>query len=87
MVRVLIAGVLALLISILIAPRLISYLRNRGYGQHIREEGPQHHFVKAGELLGDTPEHPVFKIFWPQANPDSFDAPPSLLALRTSKQR
>jgi phospho-N-acetylmuramoyl-pentapeptide-transferase len=48
LVRVLIAGVLALLISILVAPRLISYLRARAYGQHIREEGPQHHIVKAG---------------------------------------
>ena len=44
----LIAGVVALVISILIAPRLIGYLRTRAYGQHIREEGPQHHFVKAG---------------------------------------
>jgi phospho-N-acetylmuramoyl-pentapeptide-transferase len=48
LVRVLIAGVLALVISILIAPRLIGYLRTRGYGLHIREEGLQHHFVKAG---------------------------------------
>jgi phospho-N-acetylmuramoyl-pentapeptide-transferase len=45
---VLIAGVVALVISILLAPRLIGYLRTRAYGQHIREEGPQHHFVKAG---------------------------------------
>ena len=44
----LIAGVVALVISILIAPRLIGYMRTRGYGQHIREEGPKHHFVKAG---------------------------------------
>ena len=48
MSRVLIAGVLALLISILVAPRLIVYLRNRAYGLYIREEGPQHHNVKAG---------------------------------------
>jgi phospho-N-acetylmuramoyl-pentapeptide-transferase len=48
LVRVLIAGVLALLISILLAPRLIEFLRRRAYGQHIREEGPQHHIVKAG---------------------------------------
>ena len=48
MVRVLIAGVLALLISILIAPRLIAYLRKRAYGLHIREEGLDHHIVKAG---------------------------------------
>ena len=48
MVRVLIAGVLALIISILIAPRLIAYLRKRAYGLHIREEGLEHHIVKAG---------------------------------------
>ena len=48
MVRVLIAGVLALLISILVAPRLIAYLRTRAYGQHIRAEGPEHHIVKQG---------------------------------------
>ena len=48
MVRVLIAGVVALLVSILLAPRLIEFLRRRAYGQHIREEGPKHHIVKAG---------------------------------------
>ncbi len=48
MVRVLIAGVVALIISILLAPRLIRYLRTRAYGQHIREELPEHHIVKAG---------------------------------------
>jgi glutamate synthase domain-containing protein 2 len=53
----------------------------------VRSLAALHHFVRAGELLGDTPEHPVFRMFWPQASPDSFDAPPSLLALRTSKQR
>jgi len=47
-VRVLIAGVLALLISILVAPRFIRFLRRREYGQHIRQEGPSHHAVKAG---------------------------------------
>jgi phospho-N-acetylmuramoyl-pentapeptide-transferase len=47
-VRVLIAGILALLISILVAPRFIRFLRRREYGQHIRSEGPQHHAVKAG---------------------------------------
>ncbi len=48
MVRVLIAGVIALLVSILIAPRFIRFLRRREYGQHIRQEGPTHHAVKAG---------------------------------------
>jgi phospho-N-acetylmuramoyl-pentapeptide-transferase len=47
-VRVLIAGVVALLIAILIAPRLIAYMRRRAYGQHIREEGLEHHIEKAG---------------------------------------
>jgi glutamate synthase domain-containing protein 2 len=53
----------------------------------VRSLAALHHFVRAGELLGDTPEHPVFKMFWPQASADSFTVPPSLLALRTSKQR
>ena len=48
MVRVLIAGIVALIVSILVAPRLIHYLRTRAYGQHIREELPEHHNVKAG---------------------------------------
>ena len=48
MVRVLIAGVVALIVSILVAPRLIHYLRTRAYGQHIREEDLKHHIVKAG---------------------------------------
>jgi phospho-N-acetylmuramoyl-pentapeptide-transferase len=48
MVRVLIAGVLALLISIAIGPRFIRFLRDREYGQQIREEGPSHHAVKQG---------------------------------------
>jgi phospho-N-acetylmuramoyl-pentapeptide-transferase len=47
-VRVLIAGVVALIVSILLAPRLIHYLRTRAYGQHIREEGLEHHIAKAG---------------------------------------
>ena len=48
MVRVLIAGILALLISIAIGPRFIRFLREREYGQQIREEGPSHHFSKQG---------------------------------------
>jgi phospho-N-acetylmuramoyl-pentapeptide-transferase len=47
-VRVLVAGVLALVISIVLGPRFIEFLRRREYGQHIREEGPQHHSVKQG---------------------------------------
>jgi phospho-N-acetylmuramoyl-pentapeptide-transferase len=44
----LIAGVVALLISILVGPRFIAYLRRKEYGQHIREEGPEHHVSKQG---------------------------------------
>src|SRR3954453_2429269 len=48
MVRVLIAGLAALLISILAGPRFIAFLRRKEYGQTIREEGPEHHVTKQG---------------------------------------
>ena len=32
----------------LVGPRFIDFLRRNEFGQHIREEGPQHHFVKQG---------------------------------------
>ena len=48
MVRVLIAGILALIISIALGPRFIRFLREREYGQQIREEGPSHHITKQG---------------------------------------
>jgi phospho-N-acetylmuramoyl-pentapeptide-transferase len=46
--RVLIAGVVALLISILLGPKFIEFLRRNEFGQHIREEGPEHHVTKQG---------------------------------------
>jgi phospho-N-acetylmuramoyl-pentapeptide-transferase len=48
MTRVLIAGLIALIVSILVGPRFIAFLRTNEFGQHIREEGPQHHFSKQG---------------------------------------
>jgi phospho-N-acetylmuramoyl-pentapeptide-transferase len=48
MVRVLLAGLAALLVSILAGPRFIAFLRRKEYGQTIREEGPQHHVAKQG---------------------------------------
>jgi len=48
LVRVLIAGLAAMLISILVGPRFIAFLRRKEYGQTIREEGPQHHVTKQG---------------------------------------
>lgn len=51
----------------------------------VRSLAALHHFVKSGELLDGTPEHPVFKVFWAHARADTFSAPPSILSLRTSK--
>ncbi len=39
---------IALLISILAGPKFIAFLRRKELGQHIREEGPEHHFSKQG---------------------------------------
>jgi phospho-N-acetylmuramoyl-pentapeptide-transferase len=46
--EVLIGGTAALLICMFLSPRFIEALRNREFGQHIREEGPEGHHVKAG---------------------------------------
>src|SRR5215210_1725456 len=46
--EVLIAGTASLLICIFLSPKFISFLRQREFGQHIREEGPQEHHAKAG---------------------------------------
>ena len=48
MTRVLIAALVALIVSILIGPKFIDFLRRNEFGQHIREEGPQHHLGKQG---------------------------------------
>jgi phospho-N-acetylmuramoyl-pentapeptide-transferase len=46
--EVLIGGTAALLICMFLSPRFIETLQLREFGQHIREEGPQGHHVKAG---------------------------------------
>jgi phospho-N-acetylmuramoyl-pentapeptide-transferase len=46
--RVLIAGLIALIVSILVGPKFIEFLRANEFGQHIREEGPEHHSSKQG---------------------------------------
>ena len=48
MSRVLIAALVALIVSILIGPRFIDFLRSNEFGQHIREEGPEHPSTKRG---------------------------------------
>jgi phospho-N-acetylmuramoyl-pentapeptide-transferase len=46
--RVLIAGTASLLMCLFLSPRFIIFLRNREFGQNIREEGPEGHKTKAG---------------------------------------
>jgi phospho-N-acetylmuramoyl-pentapeptide-transferase len=47
-VRVLLATIVAMVISIAIGPKFIEFLRRRELGQHIREEMPAGHVVKQG---------------------------------------
>ncbi len=46
--RILIAGTASLLMCLFLSPRFIAFLREREFGQNIREEGPAGHAVKAG---------------------------------------
>jgi phospho-N-acetylmuramoyl-pentapeptide-transferase len=47
-IRVLIAAGVALLLSILVGPKFIDFLRRNEFGQQIREEMPERHFIKQG---------------------------------------
>jgi len=46
--EVLIGGTASLLICVFLSPKFIQFLREREFGQHIREDGPQEHHAKAG---------------------------------------
>jgi phospho-N-acetylmuramoyl-pentapeptide-transferase len=48
LIRVLAAAVLAMVVSLIIGPRFIAFLRRNEFGQHIREEGPEAHGAKQG---------------------------------------
>ncbi len=48
MTDLLLAGGIALLVAMVATPLLISWLRVRGIGQQIREDGPVRHLTKAG---------------------------------------
>ena len=48
MVRVFIAALIAMVVSIVIGPKFIEFLRRNELGQPIREEGPAGHVVKQG---------------------------------------
>jgi phospho-N-acetylmuramoyl-pentapeptide-transferase len=47
-IRVLAAGVIAMVLSIIVGPKFIAFLRRNEFGAHIREEGPQAHREKQG---------------------------------------
>jgi phospho-N-acetylmuramoyl-pentapeptide-transferase len=47
-IRVLAAAVIAMVLSLIIGPRFIAFLRKNEFGQHIREEGPEAHGTKQG---------------------------------------
>ncbi len=46
--EILIGGMGSLLICMFVGPRFITFLREREFGQHIREDGPEAHHGKAG---------------------------------------
>ena len=46
--EVLIAGTASLLICIFLSPKFIAFLRDREFGQFIRDDGPEGHHAKAG---------------------------------------
>ena len=46
--RVLLSSSAALLLCLFLSPKFIDFLRNRSFGQNIREEGPEGHKKKAG---------------------------------------
>ena len=49
-----VSGAIALFVSLIGTPLLIGFLRTRGIGQQIREDGPQGHFTKAGSIPATT---------------------------------
>ena len=55
MIAILLAGALALVLSLLGTPVVIRFFRRRGYGQYIRDDGPQAHLSKRGTpTMGGT---------------------------------
>jgi phospho-N-acetylmuramoyl-pentapeptide-transferase len=46
--RIMFGGTAAVLICIFLSPKFIEFLRGREFGQHIREDGPEGHHLKAG---------------------------------------
>jgi phospho-N-acetylmuramoyl-pentapeptide-transferase len=71
---ILLAAVVSLLASILCTPLVVAYFRRRGFGQEIRDDGPQTHLIKRGTptmggvaivgstVLGYTVAHVIIAI-------------------------
>jgi phospho-N-acetylmuramoyl-pentapeptide-transferase len=54
-IAILIGGTIALLVALVGTPLVIAYFREHGFGQPIREEGPESHHSKAGTpTMGGT---------------------------------
>jgi hypothetical protein len=54
-IAILVAGTVALVVALAGTPLVITYFRERGFGQFIREEGPEAHQSKAGTpTMGGT---------------------------------
>ncbi|MCF7220575.1 FMN-binding glutamate synthase family protein [Marilutibacter chinensis] len=51
----------------------------------VRSLAALHRFLRPGELLGQVPEHAVFRDFWADASSDSFAAPSKVEAMRRDK--
>ncbi len=51
----------------------------------VRSLAKLHHFVAPGQLLVETPEHPVFQVFWNQARAETFAAPAKAREMQASK--
>ena len=53
----------------------------------VRSLATLHRWLAPGELLGEPPDSPVYKVFWRAARPDTFAEPETIISLRSSKTR
>ena len=53
----------------------------------VRSLSTLHPWLRPGELLDGVPAHPVYQVFWQNARADTFEAPASVLTVRTGKSR
>jgi glutamate synthase domain-containing protein 2 len=53
----------------------------------VRSLAALHVWAQPSELLHGVPEHPVFKVFWKEADPESFAAPTGVASLQAMKAR